>query len=699
MSGQDDFRLYAHPILTIEERPTVHFNFNGKRLEAKEGEMIATALFAHGIRVFGHHDADGAPQGIFCANGQCSQCMVVADGVPVKGCMVPVRQGMDVRSCEGVPELNLAESAGEFSETPIRKVDVLIIGGGPSGLTAAAELGALGIDTLLVDDKFELGGKLTLQTHNFFGSRDDCYAGTRGIDIARILADEVAAHDCVEVWTGTTAVGIYEDRKVGLLRDGQYVLIEPQALVVAAGAREKGLAFPGCDLPGVYGAGAFQTLTNRDRIRPAERLFVVGGGNVGLIAAYHALQAGIEVVGLVEALPQVGGYKVHEDKIKRLGVPVWTRHTVVRADGRDSVERVTIAAVDRDFSVIPGTQRTYEVDTLLIAVGLSPVNELLVKAREYGMKAFAAGDSQEIAEASAAIFSGRIVGREVAAELGHDVEIPAAWRATADVLRAKPGRITPAEPTEPDGLDSYPVFRCDQEIPCNPCVDVCPVKQIELTSESIMGTPEFLGDSCIKCGKCVLICPGLAVSLVIKDDPEKNTAGVMLPWELPLGDLQEGSVVATVGEQGEAIGEGVVIKIKLGKYADRRYLITLRVPYEHRLKVAGFRLQSERAACATSDVPTDDEAIVCRCSRVTKRQIVGEIRAGVRDLNQLKASVRSGMGACGGNTCTDLILHLFREEGVDLAEVVMPTKRPLETEVPLGVFAGIRNNRKDKKAK
>jgi len=695
MSGEADFRLRSHPILTIEDRPAVHFTYDGEPVAGREGEVIASALFANGIRVFGHHAADGAAQGMFCANGQCSQCMVVADGVPVKGCMVPVREGMDVRSCEGMPGLELAATLPEFSGIQTRRVDVLVVGGGPSGLTAAAELGALGIETLVVDDKFELGGKLTLQTHNFFGSRDDCYAGTRGIDIAGILADEVTRHESVELWMATTAVGIYCDKKIGLLKGGEYVLVEPKVLIVAAGAREKGLVFPGCDLPGVYGAGAFQTLVNRDRVRAAERLFVVGGGNVGLIAAYHALQAGIDVVGLVEALPEVGGYKVHEAKIRRLGVPVWTSHTVIRAEGRQTLERVTVAAVDEQFRPIPGTQRKYDVDTLLIAVGLSPVNELLVKAKAYGIPARAAGDSQEIAEASAAIFSGRIVGRQVARDLGHDVEIPAQWHRTAEVLRAKPGAMHPSPPREPEGLESYPVFRCSQEIPCNPCVDVCPVKQIELTGESIMSLPKFLGETCINCGKCVLVCPGLAVTLVVKSDPEGKKASVIVPWELPLGDLAEGGIVRTVDEDGGELGRGLVTKIKLGKYADRRYLITLEVPFEDRLKVAGFRMQAERPVCEEApeaEGALDDEAIVCRCSRVKKKTIVGEIRAGVRDMNQLKASIRTGMGACGGNTCTELILRIFREEGVDPSEVTLPTERPLETEVPLSVFAGVKKH-------
>jgi len=90
----------------------------------------------------------------------------------------------------------------------------------------------------------------------------------------------------------------------------------------------------------VYGAGAFQTLVNRDLIKPTDKLFIVGGGNVGLIGAYHALQAGVDVIGIVEALPFVGGYKVHLDKIKRLGIPVYTSHTVLRAEGNNHLERV-----------------------------------------------------------------------------------------------------------------------------------------------------------------------------------------------------------------------------------------------------------------------------------------------------------------------------------------------------------------------
>ena len=100
-----EYRITAHPILPVEPRDSVAFYWQGRELMAQEGETIASALFAAGVRVFGHHPKDGSPQGIFCANGQCAQCLVLADGMPVKSCMAPVRPGMRVEPAEGLPEL------------------------------------------------------------------------------------------------------------------------------------------------------------------------------------------------------------------------------------------------------------------------------------------------------------------------------------------------------------------------------------------------------------------------------------------------------------------------------------------------------------------------------------------------------------------------------------------------------------------
>ena len=424
----NEHRIEKHPILTPEDRDVVQFTFDGKPFTARKGEMISTSLFAHGIRIFGTHHKDGSPQGIFCANGQCAQCLVLADGIAVKSCITLVTEGMKVESLLGLPTLtddDDVQPTDHISEE--YEIEVFIMGAGPAGISAAIELGNLGVKVIIADDKHEVGGKLSLQTHNFFGSARECNAGVRGMDIGTILTEDLNRQDSVDVWLNSPVVGVFSDKKIGVVKQGKFVLVKPEIFLVTAGAREKALAFPGCDLPGVYGAGAFQTLVNRDLVKASSRLFVVGGGNVGLIAAYHALQAGIDVLGIVEALSQCGGYKVHLDKIKRLGIPVWTRHTVLRAEGEGKLQRVIIAAIDEKFQPIPGTEGEFEVDTLLVAVGLSSVNEMTKKARNFGMTVYSAGDADIIAEASAAIFSGKIVGRKILQGMGFDSVTPPEW--------------------------------------------------------------------------------------------------------------------------------------------------------------------------------------------------------------------------------------------------------------------------------
>ncbi len=681
-------RITGHPILG-KPGPAegIEFTFNGKEIASVRGEMISSALFAAGIHVFGHHERDGSPQGMFCANGQCAQCLVLADGLPVKSCITAVREGMDVRSMEGLPELVSDDPPVEMTDVTVVDTEVLIVGGGPAGLSAALELGVKGVHCLICDDKAELGGKLGLQTHNFFGSTRDCFAGSRGMDIGTDLASSVECQDTVDIWLDSPVVGVFADGLVGVVREGRYVLVRPGRLLVTAGAREKALAFPGCDLPGVYGAGAFQTLVNRDLIMASERLFIVGGGNVGLIAAYHALQAGIDVLGIVEALPECGGYKVHLDKVLRLGVPVHTSHTVLRAEGEEELERVVICEIDSDFSPIEGTESIYEADTLLIAVGLSPVSELITEGERCGMKVHAAGDAAEIAEASAAMFSGRIAGREILADMGLDVEVPPEWHEMLAILRSKPGP-TLGEFPRAEAMDVFPVIRCVQEIPCNPCTGACVVQSISIEDPTMMGRPRF-GGKCLGCTSCVAVCPGLAITLVDRRyDPSGETSLAIIPWELPDGTIRSGDVVTTVDMEGGPIGKGSVIAIKGSEWMDRRRLVSVEVPWDEADRVAGIRIigPGERTIPGPGG---NEDVIVCRCERVTKNEILEYIqRTGTRDFNAVKAALRPGMGPCGGKTCHDLIMRIFREAGAPPGEVEPHVERPFTQEVPLSAFLG-----------
>lgn len=682
-------RITDHPVLQPAPRAAVNFTFDGRPCSGLEGEMISSALYANGIKIFSRHKKDSSPHGIFCANGQCAQCSVVADGLTVKSCVTPVREGLKVETLRGEARLPRVSCPPEFGRVEELEVDALIIGGGPSGLAAAAELGKLNVNTLVVDDKAAPGGKLVLQTHKFFGSVEDCYAGTRGVDIASRLEGRLKDYPSVKVWTNASCLAVFSDKKAGVLRGDKYYLVRTKAVISATGAREKSLAFPGNTLPGVYGAGAFQTLVNRDLVRPAKRLFIVGGGNVGLIAAYHALQAGIKVVGLIEAQGRCGGYKVHEDKIRRLGVPVYTRHTILRAEGKEGLETVTIAGVDDKFCPRPGTEKTFKADTLLIAVGLNPVDEFHAQAKEAGMEAFVCGDAEEIAEASAAMFSGKITAHKVLKSLGvMSSPVPQFWFDRLEVLKSRPG-ATEIPAAEKHASPVYPVLHCRQEIPCNPCVTVCPKKSIKLSGDSIMTTPRFSGE-CIGCFKCLIICPGLAVTLVDYRKDPKNPS-VALPFEIGRGLVKKGDKVRLTGWEGADLGEAEVLDVKDFKAENTLIVIVKTSPETADLAVSLKLYPAEAGEKTAAEFAKDeDETIICRCERVSLGTVRRAIRSGMRDLNQLKAVTRAGMGACGSKTCSSLLLNVFRSEGVDLKEIIAFTKRPLFVEAPLGVFSGVK---------
>ena len=691
-------RIKSHPILEVPSEEGVAFSWNGRPMNGRKGEMISSALFANDVHVFGHHYKDGSPQGLFCANGQCSQCMVIVDGVPVKSCMTALKPGMVVASVEGLPSLPVVEGEPLLEPATEVSVAVLIIGGGPAGLSAAIELGRLGVRILIIDDKDRLGGKLVLQTHKFFGSVEDSYAGTRGFEIGTLLEAQLRQLPSVQIWLETTAVGVFSDGVVGVVKKNRYRTIRPEKLLVATGAREKMLSFPGNTLPGVYGAGAFQTLVNRDLVKASERVLIVGGGNVGLIAGYHAIQAGIEVVALIEALPQVGGYKVHADKLVRLGVPILTRHTVVAAHGQTHVAGVTIAELDERWQVIPGTHKTVAVDTVLIAVGLAEVNEFYLKARQWGMDVYSAGDAQEIAEASAAMFTGKIEGLKIAKALGRYMDaVPVSWEEKATILKSRPGPTRHREPSSTEeGV--VPIFHCEQEVPCNPCASVCPEGAVRTEGDTITGLPYLVaGAVCQGCMACVAICPGLAVTLVdYRKDPEHPL--VTLPYEVWRERVAKGERVPVTDQDGAILGYYPVQRVIANR---KKYpgtlLVQVKLPRAAAKRAVGIRVQELALDPSTlyENAPLPDEAVICRCERITAGEIRSAIRSGVRDMNQMKALNRAGMGACGSKTCRLMIWRIFQEEGVDRGSVTDRIDRPLFVEVALGTLAGERSGEHD----
>jgi len=701
-------RIETHPILRANQNQKyAKFLLDGTETTGIENETVASALMALGYSHFSLHPKDGAPQGLFCANGQCSQCTMLIDGIPKKACMTHLTSGMEVRTLRGLPVLPPRDNAFVQAERRSIRTDILIIGAGPAGLAAAAELGNMGFQVLVADDKAAPGGKLIVQTHKFFGSEAACYAGVRGIDIAAKIRNEALRHPSVSILLNAPVIGLYKDRKAGIfLNYESYVLVEFTALVVASGAREKALQFPGWDLPGVLGAGAFQTLVNRDLVKAYEKILIVGSGNVGLITAYHALQAGIMVVGIFEVAGKVNGYRVHADKIRRLGVPISLNSTILRAEGSEKVERALISSVDEHARSIPGTEKSYDVDAVLVAVGLSPCSEFFEQARRYGILAVTAGDAGEIAEASSAIYSGKIAANELGQMLGKKVARHPDWESTRQILASHPGNWYERVPLvlSPEWK---PMFFCSEEIPCNPCTTVCPLHAIKLKPNhgTIMDIPYFASDRCTGCGACVAICPGLAITLVRSIG--NGLAEVVLPWEFNV-DFEIGAMKELVDQDGNSVQIAPVVSMY--KFNARNtWLITFRVDRENASKISGVRVSNEVAPIQSLSLNAFDGAddalldtVLCRCERVTLREVVEFIKKyHVRDANQLK-SIRVGMGACGGKTCAQLIAKAFSIAGIDGSEIEPMTQRPLYMEVPMnalvneglyklgGIDAGIR---------
>ncbi|VVB61292.1 Sulfide dehydrogenase subunit alpha [uncultured archaeon] len=440
-------RIRAHPIIDFKKRKELPFYFQKKKIVGEEGDTIASALHAAGVRTLTTSLKYKSPRGFFCGIGKCSSCLMRVNGVPnVRTCIAPLKEGIQVEMQEKLAELPNAEFFGEPKKTI--DVDVLIVGAGPAGLCAAIECAKQGVSVLIVDENQRVGGQLIKQTHKFFGSKQE-RAGTRGIDIAKELEDDLRKLESekkITVMTDATVIGCYESDKkyrFGAVERCDYKSIlydvRCNAVILACGAMENMLLFPGNDLPGVYGAGAVQTLMNVYGVMPGKRVLMVGAGNVGLIVSYQLLQAGSVVNRIVEAAPSIGGYNVHAAKLRRCGVLIQTSHSIKEVCGEKKVEGAVLIRLDVNWKPIKDSEEYIKCDTICLAVGLTPSTRLLsqigvhldyipeaggyVAPHDESMQTsvkgvYVAGDASGIEEASTAMIEGKIAGLAAAIQLG-----------------------------------------------------------------------------------------------------------------------------------------------------------------------------------------------------------------------------------------------------------------------------------------
>jgi thioredoxin reductase len=339
----------------------------------------------------------------------------------------------------------------------MKEVDLVIIGGGPAGITAATEAARIGVSVALIDENENLGGKV-------FGPTGNAIKGSAADKIEKDIGSQILkgfnrVRDKISVFLNTEVWDIVDQRIVSLYpRDGsdkQIKGIKGEKLIISIGAFEKAIPFPGWTLPGVFSVGGLNTLVKK-KILPGERFLLAGAGPLQLVLANHLINAGANLSAIVNAaslrditasafplFASIDSLKLrfgfdYLRNIKRHNIPIYRSHIISKVYGSSEVEKAEIVKIDRSWNPLRGTEKEISVDTIAYGFGLIPCTEL---TRLCGCKhiyderlgywrvelndrmettvpgVFAAGDGLTIKGYSAAIEEGRIAALEACTQL------------------------------------------------------------------------------------------------------------------------------------------------------------------------------------------------------------------------------------------------------------------------------------------
>ncbi len=261
--------------------------------------------------------------------------------------------------------------------------ELIVIGGGPAGLGAALSAYERGLErVLIVERDVELGGILNQCIHNGFGLH---YFGEEltGPEYAARLIDRLHGR-AIDVLCDAMVLEIVPEKDGHVLRimsaEHGYRLVRTQAVVLAMGCRERtrgAIQIPGTRAAGIFTAGTAQRYVNIEGYMVGRRVIILGSGDIGLIMARRMVLEGAKVLACVEIMPYPGGLARNIVQcLQDFDIPLYLSHTITKIEGKRRVERVTVQEVNERFEPIDGTEKTFDVDTVLLSVGLIPENEL-----------------------------------------------------------------------------------------------------------------------------------------------------------------------------------------------------------------------------------------------------------------------------------------------------------------------------------
>ena len=273
-----------------------------------------------------------------------------------------------------------------------RTTELAIVGGGPAGLSAAAEAARAGVSSLVLDENASLGGQIFRQP--LLGSKiiEEKKLGKELVEGKRVIEQLAEFKDKIDVWTGSLVWGYFNDNRLAVMRNGHLDLVKADQIVVATGAYDRPVPFPGWTLPGVFTAGCAQVMVKNQAVLPGARFLLAGTGPLQLALAHQLLENGAKLVAVVEAMSVIRLWRYLDRLLRQPGllwdgfkflatlklhqVPFIQSHVILRASGSEEVEKATIAAVDKNSQPIPGTEQTFDVDAICVGYGLVPNTDL-----------------------------------------------------------------------------------------------------------------------------------------------------------------------------------------------------------------------------------------------------------------------------------------------------------------------------------
>ncbi|MFG1907674.1 FAD-dependent oxidoreductase [Kribbella sp. NPDC048928] len=390
--------------------PALDVTIDGQPVTAYAGQTVAAVLLANGRDTWRTTRVHGRPRGIFCGIGACHDCLITVNSLPdVRACQRTITPGDHLTTQPGatLPTTHTSPTAPSTGahggqSSAARMAEVVVVGAGPAGIAAALAAADGGADVLLVDNGRALGGQYNRQLATEFAAHrpDRLQHEWKSFAAQR---DRLVAHQGI-TYLPDTSIWALEDQRLWAQTGPadssgrQPFPIDAKAIVLATGAYDRVVPFPGWDLPGVYTAGAAQALAKGQRIAVGHRVLVAGTGPFLLPVAESLIGVGAHVVALLEANslktvrkgwstdPMVAPSKLKEAVgygalLARHRVPLRHGWTVIAAHGAARVEAATLARLDENWHPIPGSERRVEVDALCVGFGFTANLELAVAAR------------------------------------------------------------------------------------------------------------------------------------------------------------------------------------------------------------------------------------------------------------------------------------------------------------------------------